>query len=92
LICTVILNSEKQEYYRRELLDTFFEGSKDVDSLKTMLQEADSVVKWLIIDKLLSVEERTYVEEYLLQELKNINSEDKLILAENRLKMKLATA
>lgn len=87
LIYKEILNPERDNHKRHELLDIFFEGSKDVDSLKTMLQEADSAVKWSIIDKLLSVEEKTYVEEYLLRELKNINSEDKLILAENLVKL-----
>ena len=73
-----ILNTQRQEYFRREILDIFFEFTKDTKGLKTILDKADSEIKWVVIDKLSANNEESFVEEYLLSEIdKDIEPEER---------------
>lgn len=78
-----IVNTKRADYHRREILELFIEFTKDTKSLKTILNKADSEIKWAIIDKLQVNNEESFVEEYLLNEIsKDINPEERRKAAE----------
>ena len=65
-----IIDTNREDYERRDILDIFFEITKDVEALKSILCRADSYIKWRIIALLKEHEETETVEQYLLDELK----------------------
>jgi GTPase SAR1 family protein len=78
LILNEILNSKRSDYHRKELLDIFFDNTKDIQSLRKLLVSADSILKWSIIDKLKVNNDESFIESFLLNELtRDINSEEK---------------
>jgi hypothetical protein len=78
LILNEIVNTERADFHRKEYLTIFFEGTKDITSLKKILIFADPTIKWLIIDKLKCNGEELFVENYLLNDLtKGISDEEK---------------
>ncbi|MEM9298929.1 MAG: TIR domain-containing protein [Bacteroidota bacterium] len=65
-----IIDTNREDYERRDILDIFFEITKDVEALKSILCRADSYIKWRIIALLKEHGETEAVEQYLLDELK----------------------
>lgn len=56
----------------------FFKYTNDSDSLKSIVDDADAIIRWAILEKLIVKKEGSFVEEFLLQFLKgNINNEEK---------------
>lgn len=66
-----IINLKRSDYRRRELLDLFFECTKDTESIKTIIDQADSMIRWAILDKLKANNQESFVEDYLLKILEN---------------------
>ena len=66
-ILNEIINLRRRDYQRREFLDLFFEYTKDTESLKTIIDQADSAIRWAILDKLKTNNQESFVEEYLLK-------------------------
>ena len=77
LILNEIINLKRNEYKRNEFLDLFFETTKDSESIKSIIDKADSRIKWTILDKLKANNQESFVEEYLLNALeKSIDDEE----------------
>jgi hypothetical protein len=68
-ILSEIINFKRRDHYRNEFLDVFFEYTKNIQSLKTIIDKSDSAIKWAIIDKLKTNNEELFVEKYLLKEM-----------------------
>jgi len=73
-----IINLKRSDYQRRELLDLFFECTKDTESIKTILNQADSTIRWAILDKLKANNQESFVEEYLLKILEQSNDNEEI--------------
>jgi hypothetical protein len=72
-----IINLKRSDYQRRELLDLFFEFTKDTESIKTIINQTDSMIRWAIVDKLKANNQESFVEDYLLKILdKSIDNEE----------------
>ncbi len=72
-----IINLKRSDYRRRELLDLFYEYTKDSESIKTIIDKADSMIRWAILDKLKANNQESFVEDYLLKILeKSSNNEE----------------
>jgi hypothetical protein len=62
-----IINLKRNDYLRRELLDLFFEYTRDTERIKTIIDQADSMIRWAILDKLKANNQESFVEDYLLK-------------------------
>ncbi|GGD99608.1 NACHT domain-containing protein [Planktosalinus lacus] len=72
-----ITNLKRNDYQRREILDLFFEYTKDAESLKQIIDQVDNIIRWAILDKLKANNQESFVEHYLLKTLENsINNEE----------------
>lgn len=77
-ILNEIINLKRIDHQRRELLDLFFEYTKDTESIKTIIDQADSLIKWTILDKLKANNQESFVEEYLLKTLEKSNDNEEI--------------
>ncbi|CAG0956617.1 hypothetical protein FLAV_00475 [Flavobacteriales bacterium] len=77
-ILNEIVNTKRKDYQRREFLDVFFEFTKNIESLKTIIDQSDSLIKWNIIDKLKANSQEQFVEKYLLDTLKKENNSEEI--------------
>jgi len=68
-----IVDLKRNEYSRRGILDIYFQGTKDITGLKTILLVANDKIKWSIIDKLINVVESDFLIQFLIN---LINSEN----------------
>ena len=73
-----IINFKRSDYLRRDLLDLFFECTKDIESIKTIIDQADLMIRWAILDKLKANNQESFVEEYLLKILEKINDNEEI--------------
>ena len=72
-----VINFKRSDYQRRELLDIFFEYTKDTESIKTIINQADLKIRWAILDKLKANNQESFVEDFLLKTLeKRIDNEE----------------
>jgi hypothetical protein len=71
-----IVDLKRSDYQRRELLDLFFEYTKDTESIKTIIDQSDSTIKWAILDKLKANNQESFVEEYLLKSIDKSNDDE----------------
>lgn len=74
-ILNEIVNPKREDYMRRNFLDIFFEQTKDVESLKTIIDLADLYIRWIILEKFKSSQQEKYVEAYLLEMIKDLSPE-----------------
>jgi energy-coupling factor transporter ATP-binding protein EcfA2 len=77
-ILNVIINLKRSDYRRKELLDMFFEYTKDTESIKTIIDQTDSMIRWAIIDKLKANNQESFVEEYLLKTLEKSEDDEEI--------------
>ncbi|MCB0648443.1 MAG: hypothetical protein KDC49_17350 [Saprospiraceae bacterium] len=73
-----IINLNRSDYQRRELLDLFFECTKDTESIKTIINQADSMIRWAILDKLKSNNQESFIEDYLLKILEKSTDNEEI--------------
>ncbi len=73
-----IINLKRKDYQRNEILDLFFEYTKNVESIKTILNQADSIIKWNILDKLKTNNHEKFVEQYLLMTVEKTSDNEEL--------------
>ncbi len=73
-----IINLKRSDYQRRELLDLFFECTKDTESIKTIIDQADSMIRWAILDKLKANNQESFVEDYLLKILEKSDDNEEI--------------
>ncbi|PZX47556.1 NACHT domain-containing protein [Algoriphagus chordae] len=71
-----IINLKRSDFLRRELLDLFFEFTKDIESIKSIIDKADPMIRWAILDKLKVINQESFVEEYLLKILEKSNDNE----------------
>lgn len=77
IISNEIVNQKRKDYDRRDILDIYFESTRDIQGIKNLLEKADFVIKWRIVDLLKDAGETVFLEEYLLTVLKNDSIDDK---------------
>lgn len=83
LIVEEILNVTRLDYHRRELLDIFFNNTKDTEILKNIIGKSDRVIKWHLLEILKNNNERNFVKNFLLNESKKYSElSDKVNAAE----------
>lgn len=83
-----IINKERNDYNRKEILDVFYKETNDVKGIKKILPTADSLIKWKLMDKLIESNEIKFIESFLLRTRKNnINPEDKINIIEYLIKI-----
>ncbi len=70
LILKEIINIKRHDYHRTEFLEIYIEFTKDTEGLKTIIKQADSIIKWAILDKLKNNNQEAFVERYLLKLIK----------------------
>lgn len=77
-ILNEIINLKRSDYRRIELLDLFFECTKDTESIKTIIDQVDSMIRWAILDKLEANNQESFVEDYLLKILEKSNDNEEI--------------
>jgi energy-coupling factor transporter ATP-binding protein EcfA2 len=77
-ILNEIINFKRNDYQRREILELFFEYTKDTESIQTIIDQADSMIRWAILEKLKANNLESYVEEYLLKTLEKSNDNEEI--------------
>lgn len=70
-----IINLKREDFQRRDFLDMFFEQTKDTESLKTIIDQVDPFIQWIILEKLKANHQELYVEKYLLEMTKTISND-----------------
>jgi hypothetical protein len=65
-ILNEIINLKRSDYKRREFLELFFENTKDIEGIKSIIDQADADVKWAILDILKANSQELFVEKYIL--------------------------
>lgn len=78
LILDEIINLKRSDYRRKELLDLFFECTKNTESIKTIIDQADSIVRWAILDILKANNQESFVREYLLKNLEEYEDNEEI--------------
>jgi hypothetical protein len=73
-----IINLKRSDYRRKELLDLFFEYTKDTESIKTIINQADPMIRWAILDKLKANNQESFVEKYLLKTLETSKDDEEI--------------
>lgn len=77
IISNEIVNQKRKDYDRRDILDIYFESTHDIQGIKNLLEKADFVIKWRIVDLLKDAGETVFLEEYLLTVIKNDSIDEK---------------
>jgi hypothetical protein len=71
LILKELINTDRNEYARRDLLNLYFPASDDKEGLKSVLPKADDFIKWEIVEKLSDGSEKEFILLFLLDTLHN---------------------
>ncbi|HEX4373998.1 MAG TPA: hypothetical protein VHZ50_11905 [Puia sp.] len=83
-----IINPERSDHLRSELLKIYYQGTNDINTLKAILQSADSAIKWEIVELLFTANETSFLNEFLLKNLHGSeNPSEKLTISNYLIKL-----
>ena len=72
------MNFKKADYVRDEFLEIFFKETNQIEEIKSIINSADQVIKWSVIEKLIDSNEEKYIEQYLLKNIQNIQDSEEM--------------
>jgi hypothetical protein len=67
IILKEIINVKRSDYWRRQVLDLYYDTTRNHEELKTIILEADDLIKWAIIDKIMDANDVKFSSKYLLK-------------------------
>ncbi|HXB43062.1 MAG TPA: hypothetical protein VNV85_03360, partial [Puia sp.] len=76
-----LINMERNEYSRQELLNIYFPASLDMPGLKSILRDSDHLIRWSILAKLLESGEEQFLISFLMEILTSDNVSDEKLRA-----------
>lgn len=74
-ILKALADQARDVHSRSDMLDIYYNGSKDVDGIKRIFPDSDTILKWNIVKRLIKASEDEFVIEHLEKIVERDNSE-----------------